>query len=234
MKQRREVSYLELSASNMALQRTRRPRLRSGRSLRSLGSPLNAYPLGRLPEGQMRARSISLMAIALIVNTICTTATLPGSEVVPTPRPFGVWLEDVSFIGVGSISQIRINAETGRAEFSVTHIEAWKGSAPSLVSFVDWPFGYSCLSEGQRVVFYAFHRRVTHSSRFSYVSPAPVVRIGGLDCFRFDYASQAVSPPGAIAVLYRGKAKELGLSPPVLLDSFRAAVKAIVASKTAA
>jgi hypothetical protein len=31
---------------NMALQRTRRPRIRSGRSLRSLGSPLNARPLG--------------------------------------------------------------------------------------------------------------------------------------------------------------------------------------------
>jgi hypothetical protein len=30
---------------NMALQRTRRPRVRSGRSLRSLGSPLNARPL---------------------------------------------------------------------------------------------------------------------------------------------------------------------------------------------
>ena len=29
----------------MALQRTRRPRIRSGRSLRSLGSPLNARPL---------------------------------------------------------------------------------------------------------------------------------------------------------------------------------------------
>jgi hypothetical protein len=32
--------------SNMALQRTRRPSLCSGRSLRSLGSPLNAQPLG--------------------------------------------------------------------------------------------------------------------------------------------------------------------------------------------
>jgi hypothetical protein len=30
----------------MALQRTRRPRFRSGRSLRSLGSPLNARPFG--------------------------------------------------------------------------------------------------------------------------------------------------------------------------------------------
>jgi hypothetical protein len=34
------------SPPNMALQRTRRPRIRSGRSLRSLGSPLNARPLG--------------------------------------------------------------------------------------------------------------------------------------------------------------------------------------------
>jgi hypothetical protein len=31
---------------NMALQRTRHPRIRSGRSLRSLGSPLNARLFG--------------------------------------------------------------------------------------------------------------------------------------------------------------------------------------------
>jgi hypothetical protein len=37
---------IETSPSNMALQRARRPRIRSGRSLRSLGSPLNARPLG--------------------------------------------------------------------------------------------------------------------------------------------------------------------------------------------
>jgi len=36
----------QMSSPNMALQRTRRPRIRSGRSLRSLGSPLNARPLG--------------------------------------------------------------------------------------------------------------------------------------------------------------------------------------------
>jgi hypothetical protein len=34
-------------APNMALQRTRRPRIRSGRSLRSLGLPLSRQPLGR-------------------------------------------------------------------------------------------------------------------------------------------------------------------------------------------
>jgi len=36
----------------MALQRTRRPRFRSGRSLRSLGSPLNARSLGRTSMGR--------------------------------------------------------------------------------------------------------------------------------------------------------------------------------------
>jgi hypothetical protein len=41
----------ETQASDMALQRTRRTRIRSGRSLRSLGSPLNARPLGVSKEG---------------------------------------------------------------------------------------------------------------------------------------------------------------------------------------
>jgi hypothetical protein len=34
----------------MALQRTRRPRYRSGRSLCSLGSPLNAQPLAAIRD----------------------------------------------------------------------------------------------------------------------------------------------------------------------------------------
>jgi hypothetical protein len=38
-----------------SLQRTRRPSLRSGRSLRSLGSPLNAYPLGGRSSRQQLA-----------------------------------------------------------------------------------------------------------------------------------------------------------------------------------
>ena len=43
------MATTELLPPNMAFQRTRRPSLRSGRSLRSLGSPLNAYPLGGPP-----------------------------------------------------------------------------------------------------------------------------------------------------------------------------------------
>ena len=41
-------------APNMALQRTRRPRIRSGRSL---GSPLNARPLGGSPQTPSVRRS---------------------------------------------------------------------------------------------------------------------------------------------------------------------------------
>jgi hypothetical protein len=43
---------------NMALQRTRRPRCRSGRSLCWLGSPLNARPLGDLRTGAYDAASL--------------------------------------------------------------------------------------------------------------------------------------------------------------------------------
>ena len=48
---------------NMALQRTRRPRRRSGRSLRSLGSPLNAQPLGR-PE-------LGVVSLIALVSLSC-------------------------------------------------------------------------------------------------------------------------------------------------------------------
>ena len=54
----------------MALQRTRRPRLRSGRSLRSLGSPLNAYPLGA------RSRIFRVVACLAIAVAGCN----PGGE----------------------------------------------------------------------------------------------------------------------------------------------------------
>jgi hypothetical protein len=43
----KEGALIEVQPPNMALQRTRRPRFRSGRSLCSLGSPLNARPLRR-------------------------------------------------------------------------------------------------------------------------------------------------------------------------------------------
>jgi TonB family protein len=79
------VSYLELSASNMALQRTRRPRLRSGRSLRSLGSPLNARPLGHT---KVRFPLIALVVVVVIVAA-CSTAT--GPTLLAYQTRDGVW-----------------------------------------------------------------------------------------------------------------------------------------------
>jgi hypothetical protein len=65
--------------SNMALQRTRRPRIRSGRSLRSLGSPLNAQPLAAAKQGASRRlpRRPGGAPIQLSVNRL---AASPGSE----------------------------------------------------------------------------------------------------------------------------------------------------------
>jgi hypothetical protein len=65
---------------NMALQRTRRPRYRSGRSLCSLGSPLNARPLG----GRRRTSGCGLrwlvLGVALILTTGCMRFTRSTSS----------------------------------------------------------------------------------------------------------------------------------------------------------
>ena len=65
----------------MALQRTRRHRLRSGRSLRSLGSPLNAQPLDDLVSAKRALRNVPCIfaASALAFLTACTAAT-PASK----------------------------------------------------------------------------------------------------------------------------------------------------------
>ena len=59
----------------MALQRTRRPRIRSGRSLHSLGSPLNARPLGGT-----RIKSFLGIALAASLATGCASAGVSRSE----------------------------------------------------------------------------------------------------------------------------------------------------------
>ena len=51
----------------MALQRTRRPRLRSGRSLCSLGSPLNAQPLGSQLDISVGRRALPLALFFLMI-----------------------------------------------------------------------------------------------------------------------------------------------------------------------
>src|SRR5512144_1840370 len=61
-------------APNMALQRTRRPRIRSGRSLRSLGSPLNARSLGGRKTSRVLSASFLVIWLALGVGCQSTEA----------------------------------------------------------------------------------------------------------------------------------------------------------------
>jgi hypothetical protein len=56
----------------MALQRTRRPRFRSGRSLRSLGSPLNARSLGSSGMWSLRSRLLLVPLVALSAGCVRT------------------------------------------------------------------------------------------------------------------------------------------------------------------
>ena len=62
----------------MAFQRTRRPSLRSGRSLCSLGSPLNAYPLGPLTGALARhllGLALFSLSAALAADSLVSAST---------------------------------------------------------------------------------------------------------------------------------------------------------------
>src|SRR6266511_2325415 len=71
---------------NMALQRTRRPRIRSGRSLRSLGSPLNARPFGAYAHQggarKMKRNPIVRREPLLLLAWILSSATARGDGLV--------------------------------------------------------------------------------------------------------------------------------------------------------
>jgi hypothetical protein len=58
----------------MALQRTRRPRIRSGRSLCSLGSPLNAGPL----DGGLAAARLAVLALSALLVSVDVLAGTEG------------------------------------------------------------------------------------------------------------------------------------------------------------
>ena len=70
----------------MALQRTRRPRFRSGRSLRSLGSPLNARLLGHT---KIRRSLVGPLVLASLIAACATTTT--GPTVIAYQSADGAW-----------------------------------------------------------------------------------------------------------------------------------------------
>ena len=80
----------------MALQRTRRPRIRSGRSLRSLGSPLNARSLD---AGRELRRASGLVGSGRGIRGALLGAPLPDRRL---PRRAGC-LGNRSFSGVRTV-----------------------------------------------------------------------------------------------------------------------------------
>jgi hypothetical protein len=166
-----------------------------------------------------------LASVILIVVGASSPAS--GAEVSPPPVPLSEWLsERVAFVGIGQVSALTVDPATGYASFTLTLVEAWKGTAARTVTFDPWPFPHGGLSEGGRMVYYAFNRKFTHTKAPVYTSPEPIFRSGGRDCFVFAYATQAIPPEHTIAISYRGQAKERGLAPILLLSEFRAAVLA--------
>ena len=172
---------------------------------------------------RFRDATLSLAAFAFFVASVAS-----ATVAYPPPRPLSEWLSDaVVFIGVGEASSVTIDPATGYASFTLKLLEAWKGTAPLTVPFSRWPFGYAGLSEGHRMVYYAFAAKFTHSKQLKYVSPEPIFRTGGRDCFRFSYASDAIPPENTYALRFTGKAKEQGLAPILLFSEFRSAVLAV-------
>jgi LmbE family N-acetylglucosaminyl deacetylase len=90
-------------APNMALQRTRRPRVRSGRSLRSLGSPLNARPFGgqEREEGKRPARIGGDAVRLLFCSSLFAVGCVLFSEAAETKTILAVFAhpDDETLVG---------------------------------------------------------------------------------------------------------------------------------------
>jgi hypothetical protein len=88
----------------MALQRTRRPGFRWGRSLRSLGSPLNARPLGAQVLNYVVSRSAICIVVALLSSI---AAAQPAS-----PCPGFPWTVTATPVGPSSLAIHVCGADT--------------------------------------------------------------------------------------------------------------------------
>jgi len=97
----------------MALQRTRRPRIRSGRSLRSLGSPLNARPLG---GWKLRLTFASdILVASLFLGSGCKTVD---------GRLYPIW--------TGSIARIDVSPQTTVPDGALVRVVAFDQSRTAL------------------------------------------------------------------------------------------------------
>jgi hypothetical protein len=129
----------------MALQRTRRPRFRSGRSLRSLGSPLNARPLGH-PKSQAVVIAARFFGVAAAISLIpsalsgcqCGNAVSPSEALMKSAAVFEgvvVKIKEPASSSGGSTDSEELSFEKmvidrgRRIHFSLTR--SWKSALPS-------------------------------------------------------------------------------------------------------
>jgi hypothetical protein len=91
---------------NMALQRTRRPRFRSGRSVRSLGSSLNARLLGGLGERDSRVSFAIGLGLLVALGLACDSDPAPEVLSLATPTPLQAFrLSEISLEQRGSMGR---------------------------------------------------------------------------------------------------------------------------------
>jgi hypothetical protein len=101
----------------MALQRTRRPRFRSGRSLCSLGSPLNARPLG--------ARKCRVLFFTLSVLLSATANRASADAPLPPPAKYRVCSSSESFCAVADPVSQSVSIYRHGESTPVWSLRAW-------------------------------------------------------------------------------------------------------------
>jgi hypothetical protein len=138
----------------------------------------------------------------VLPSTACLALALllPPQTIVPRGDDFPigkmpqvemrVWLQGISFIGVGRISKLEVNPKTGSWTVTIAQVQAWKGQAPDSVDFYRLPPVWG-MSEGQKVVFLAYKPKP--KGALGYCCPMPVFRMGGQESLQWQESHLAIT-----------------------------------------
>ena len=112
----------------MALQRTRRPRIRSGRSLRSLGSPLNARLLGATRMFRISSsRSVSSALLLIAVLTSACSGAIRDDSGVSRSTVSNLMRNTEAMLGKPVILTVFLDSSAGRFGVSDAFVSAGTG-----------------------------------------------------------------------------------------------------------
>jgi hypothetical protein len=140
--------------------------------------------------------------IRVLPSTACLTLALllPAQAIVPRGDDFPigkmplvemrVWLQGISFIGVGRISKLEVDPKTGSWIVTIAQVQAWKGHPPDSVQFSRLPPVWG-MSEGQKVVFLAYKPKP--KGYLGYCCPMPVFRMRGQETLRWQESHLAIT-----------------------------------------